>query len=106
MKTSMNKVRSLSNSRDTIAREGMLELEQKFEGLQQELTQRCGELNKCKEKCSKLKQKLTESKALVEERDKTLFELLEKDSERKTELDTVKQQQQELKVTYKCNSSS
>ncbi|KXJ80278.1 hypothetical protein RP20_CCG025854 [Aedes albopictus] len=98
MNTSMNKVRSLSNSRDTIAREGMLELEQKFEGLQQELTQRCGELNKCKEKCSKLKQKLTESKALVEERDKTLFELLEKDSERKTELDTVKQQQQELKL--------
>lgn len=103
MKSAMNKIKSLSNNRDTVAREGLSELEQRLDGLQKELTLKCNDLNRFKDKNSKLKQKLAEAKATVEERDNRIFELLEKDAARVEEIKAIKELREELKVTiHKC----
>ncbi|XP_021697357.1 protein Hook homolog 3-like isoform X2 [Aedes aegypti] len=97
MKSAMNKIKSLSNNRDTVAREGLSELEQRLDGLQKELTLKCNDLNRFKDKNSKLKQKLAEAKATVEERDNRIFELLEKDAARVEEIKAIKELREELK---------
>ncbi|XP_062550059.1 uncharacterized protein LOC134214749 isoform X2 [Armigeres subalbatus] len=97
MKFNMNKVRSLANNRDTIARDGLQELEKKLDSLQKELTQKCNDLFKSKDKISRLKQKLAESTATVEERDRTIFDLLEKDAVRAAEFKATQQSSDELK---------
>ncbi|XP_062542278.1 uncharacterized protein LOC134210251 isoform X2 [Armigeres subalbatus] len=80
-----------TNSKDKINPEEALVDEQKVKELQQQLLNKSNDFLKCQNHIAELKQKLVESNAKVEQQDLTIFELVEKEAERVTELEVMKQ---------------